>query len=110
MRASAIVTGMLEAFGHRLAHRDPRGVPGQFEGEGGDAQRPAGQHARDVVHAAQETADADHGDQVVQPGRGGVIGRLQRRPLQPHQKKQQGKEDSRCCNNTERGQVPPGSG
>ena len=58
----------LEALGHGVSHRGPSGLAGQFEGKGGDAQpgdaeRPGAKHVRKVVHAEQQPADADRGDQ-----------------------------------------------
>jgi len=58
----------LESLGDRTGHRLPGRLAGQLEGEGGDAQpgdaeRPAAQHVGDVVHAEQDPADPDQGDQ-----------------------------------------------
>ena len=50
------------------------------------------------------------GDQAVQPGRGAVIGRLQRRPPQPYQEKQEREEESRRGDDDKRDESAPGSG
>ena len=84
-----------------------------------DGQQDHGRSDQGPQHpaAAQPGDRLDHadnrgvpGDQAVQPGRGAVISRFQRRPLQSHQQEEQRKDDRRGGDNTKRSQISPGSG
>ena len=76
--------------GHQQVDGEPPAAPDRQHDRGHPGHRP--QHPA----AAQPGDGLDHADhgrvprhQAVQPGRGAVIGRLKRGPLQPHENKQE---------------------
>jgi hypothetical protein len=74
-------------------------------------QRP--EHAA-AAEPGDRLDDADHrgvvGDKAVQSGRRAVIGRLERRPLQPYQDKQEREDERRRGYDGERRDSAPGCG
>ena len=66
------------------------------------------------MHTEQESADADShgiaGHEAAQPRRRAVVRRLERRPLQSYQDKQEHEDERRCGYDGKRCESTPGSG